>query len=551
MASKISRELIEQIRNRLADDWRRTGEGDWQRTPRDRRPIQPDLGLGGMLLSAFVNNLPGPDPQPLKPIETLDDKEIAKVETRLGFRLPDDYRELVKQVGDGNFGPFLGIRRLGNWAKDYLKLRAELKEERGHEWPENLLPMVFLNGRRICLDRDSGAVVLWDRPPKRCSLKKWEASFVPQSASLEEWLKRWVDTPAASEGGPPGGWTPPEAEIERRDARERAAEERQKAAIERAHRFTVVDMPELEAGLLDRLSKRAGDPDRRTALAGLVRTATPFDPAGTAREAIEHPDIPIETKEHIGALSEKVGLLSRMMGGLGLSMVGGTGGGMMMVGRGAGGALGAPTPENSIEAAGHVLGFAVPVPVRQLYSLADGGFGPGDEGLWPLEQVLRTYRKYNSSPQGPNDEPWPPRYMPIAASDPGLYCLDLASGAIILHDVQEMDHLGRGQWERSFRKQSPDLASWLREWLDEPTMAEQVRTIEAEIEAKHRQNRASPVTGWPMQFSDPSEQAEAEITFLSYADPSLRADYGLPEIAWEDEVRQRHGVDLEPAKSSG
>jgi len=51
-------------------------------------------------------------------------------------------------------------------------------------------------------------------------------------------------------------------------------------------------------------------------------------------------------------------------------------------------------------------------------------------------------------------------------------------------------------------------------------MAGQVRTIEAEIEAKQRQSRASPVTGWPMQSAIPSEQKS----------PS----YGLPEIGWED-----------------
>lgn len=542
MASTISGDLIERILKRLADDWRRTGEGDWQRTPRDRRPAQTGLGLGGTLLSAILDRLPGPDAPPLKPIETLDDKAIGKVEAKLGFRLPEDYRGLIMQVGDGNFGPFLGIRRLANWARDYLKLREEMKEDRGHDWPREMLPLVFLNGRRICLDRVSGAVVLWDLPPKRCSAKKWEASFVTQAASLEDWLERWVDTPAASEGGPQGGWTPPDAELERRDARVRAAAERQAATVERAHRFAIIDMPELDAALVDRLMERAGDPDRRTALAGLARDATPFDAAAVAREALDHPGIAAETKEQIGALSATVGMLSRVMGGFGLSMAGGSGSGTIMLGTGAGGTLGKPAAQAAIDAAEETLGFAVPAPLRQLYRIADGGFGPGDDGLWPLSRVVRAYTKYNASPQGPNDEPWPARYLPVAGSDPGVYCLDLASGAVVCHDVQEMDHLGRGQWERSFRKQSANLASWLGEWLHEPTMAEQMRTIEAQVEAERRRAPVSPVTGWPMQLSDPAAQADAEITFLSHADPSLRADYGLPEVGWENEVRRRHGL---------
>ena len=39
-----------------------------------------------------------------------------------------------------------------------------------------------------------------------------------------------------------------------------------------------------------------------------------------------------------------------------------------------------------------------------------------------------------------------------------------------------------------------------------------------------------------------AEQAEAEITFLSHGPLSLRADFGLPETGWEDEVRRRHGL---------
>jgi hypothetical protein len=44
-----------------------------------------------------------------------------------------------------------------------------------------------------------------------------------------------------------------------------------------------------------------------------------------------------------------------------------------------------------------------------------------------------------------------------------------------------------------------------------------------------------------MQIDDPAKQAEGEIAFLRNSE-SLRKDFGLPEIGWEDEIRRRHGL---------
>jgi hypothetical protein len=204
--------------------------------------------------------------------------------------------------------------------------------------------------------------------------------------------------------------------------------------------------------------------------------------------------------------------------------------------------LGGSVSQHDIARAEAVLGFGLPAPLAQLYAIADGGFGPGDTGLWSLNTVVDTYRRYVSAPQGPNDEPWPAKYLPVAEADPAVYCLDLATGAVVIHDVQEMEHLGRGQWERSFRRASPSLREWLEGWLGQKTMTE---TLEDEMRAAMRAAASrprSPVTGYPMQLDDPAQQAEAEITFLSHADASLRASFGLPEIGWEDEIRRRHGL---------
>jgi hypothetical protein len=543
MGDRLPEDLVERIGARLKDEWRRTGEGDWQRTPPAlRRKHENPTLVGSMLQSIFDSTLANAAPaEPLKPIEPLSEAAVAKVEKSLGFPLPGDLRQLYREIGDGNFGPFFGIRRLSNWAKDYLKLRAELAEERGHPWPENLLPLVFLNGKRVCLDRDTGRVVLWARPPKRCSAKKWDASFVPQAESLAEWLERWVDTPTWCEGGPEGGWQPPEQELERRAAVVREKQERQAAAEEKARQVEFSAHPPLDEELIQRIVERAADPDRRTHTSGTMAKSRPVDLDAMARDLEANPYVDDAVKNQLGGMARRAGLFSNLLGLTGLRVAGGSGQGFVMGFEGAGGKLGRPASGPAIEQAEKALGFAVPVPLRQLYELADGGFGPGDDGLWPLARVAKTYSRLTGKPQGPNDEPWPARLLPIAEADPALYCFDLSDGSVVVHDVQEMDHLGHGQWQRSFSKMEPSLSAWLERWLGAPTFAEQAEVTMREAIAAHHARPPSPVTGFPMQLDDPAQQAEAEIVFLEHSEP-LRKDFGLPEAGWQDEIRRRHGL---------
>ena len=203
MAERISSDLIERIRERLKVDFRRTGDGNWLRMPQEWRHRQaPAFPMS--ILWKKINDAAAADEmaKELKPIEPLDEKAVARVEKSLGRKLPLQLRQLYLEIGDGGFGPFSGLRRLSNWAKDYSKLRADTPKERGRDWPEGLLPIVYMNGKRICVDAASGAVVLWTKPPKKVSEKKWLASFIPQSPSVGEWLERWVDTPTQAEDGP-------------------------------------------------------------------------------------------------------------------------------------------------------------------------------------------------------------------------------------------------------------------------------------------------------------------------------------------------------------
>ena len=57
--SRIDAALIERIRDRLNDEWRRTGDGDYQRMPKELRKKLPQFsggGLAGMVLNAVFSH---------------------------------------------------------------------------------------------------------------------------------------------------------------------------------------------------------------------------------------------------------------------------------------------------------------------------------------------------------------------------------------------------------------------------------------------------------------------------------------------------------------
>jgi len=540
----VSQDLIDRIKLRLEDDWRRTGAGDWQRTPRElrRRNDAPASPVGALLQTvldtAFDRAALHEPAKAPPPVEPMSEKAIAKVEAQLGFRLPEALRQLYAEVTDGNFGPYFGIRRLGNWAKDYLKLRETLEAERGHAWPEALLPLVFLNGRRVCLDRRSGEVVFWDRPAKRCSRKKWDASFVVQTATLEEWLERWVDTPTVCMGGPAGGWTASEAETARRSEVADIRAKREAKVAERAARVDFGTFAPLDDELLPRIAQKAGHPDRRTSGAEALEGSQPLDLDALIGEFEGNSSVDPEVRRQLGGMARGAGMLARMfgMGSLRVSSHGGAG--FTMGFESSGGELGRPASRSAIADAEKALGFALPEPLRQLYDLADGGFGPGDAGLMPLKKLAKDYSRRTATPQGPNDEPWPARHLPLTNDGPQVWCFNLEDGSIVCHDLEEMDGFGHGQWQKSFVREAGSVAEWFEGWLGAKTLRQQV----AEATAAACQARGnSPVTGFPMQLDNPADQAEGEIAFLDHS-PELRRDFGLPEFGWQDEIRRRHGL---------
>ena len=529
--NRIDPSLIARIQQRVAVDWRRTGEGDYQRMPKELRKQHPQFsggGIMGMMLNAAFSHEPA-DVEPLKPLEPLGAKAVEKAEKSLGFKLPAQLRQLYLEVGDGGFGPFNGIRRLSNWVKDYLKLRSDLLAERGREWPPALLPIVYLNGKRICVDAETGAVVLWTKPPKKVSEKKWLASFVPQSPSVEAWLERWVDTPTVLEDGPDGGWSPPAEELERRQQAEAEREARRAAEEAKARTFTVTDLAPLGADLLDRVRARAMDPERRTYLAGAAAQSRPFGLDDIEDEMVRNADaIPGDAFAGLAGLMNGLRKLSSLSGGLpNLNMAMGPGGGMVMMGAGAGGKLGAPATEAALGHADRQLGFPLPEPLRQLYRIADGGFGPGN-GLLSIARMIALYRKLTAKPQGPNGEPWPARLLPIWESGEEIGCLDLESGSVSSYDPSRMQDIHGGYFRRSFAREHGSLAEMIESWLGGTTFTQDMAP-DSEMMRRYRETLPPE--------EDPAEIAVAHCAKMTAQE---RRDAGLPDVGWEDELRRRH-----------
>jgi cell wall assembly regulator SMI1 len=474
----MDQELIGRIRARIADDARRTGDGDYLRMPADfRARCRSGEPLIWRPLTGWMDEQAAAELAPLKPIEPLKEAAVAKIEKSLGFGLPDELRQLYLEIGDGGFGPYNGVRRLSNWARDYSKLRAELPAERGREWPEALLPIVYRQGKRICVDRTSGAVVLWTKPPKRASEKKWLASFVPQSPSVGEWLERWVDTPTQIEDGPEGGWAPPGEEIARRDSVEREKAERRAAELQRAQTINHGDLPPLEPELLGRLRARAMDPGRRTYFA-----SAPGSPSNLAtleeelEDGIKH--LPPAAMGLVGLFKavKKLGALTGPLEFTRVALGDGPGVGMVMFQGGpgpAGGKLGAPATDSALAHAEQRLGFALPAPLVQLYRIADGGFGPGFGGLASLARMIELYRKLTvTRDDEPAWKPWPARRLPIFEEGTGLGCLNLETGRINVYEILGMDHPSSRDWRRC-DDEWESVAAMLEDWLGRRTFREE------------------------------------------------------------------------------
>jgi hypothetical protein len=131
--------------------------------------------------------------------------------------------------------------------------------------------------------------------------------------------------------------------------------------------------------------------------------------------------------------------------------------------------LAPPAAEAGFERLEAAIGRPLPDDLRQLYGIADGGFGPGlgyttgfGPGLYSLERIGQALDELHRNGPGYQGEAWPPHLLPLT-DDFGPVSYDLERGAIVAFDENYED---KGlTLEAAFADLHPSLEAWLADWL--------------------------------------------------------------------------------------
>ncbi|MDH4307107.1 MAG: SMI1/KNR4 family protein [Acidimicrobiia bacterium] len=166
-----------------------------------------------------------------------------------------------------------------------------------------------------------------------------------------------------------------------------------------------------------------------------------------------------------------------------------------------------------------------PDQLRRLYTdVADGGFGPHG-GLLTASQAIDAFLELTSAPQGPDGQPWPRQLLPITWTDPGYDCIDTSTGAVVFWDEEALaeDDSEKG-WLDSFNPEADELFTWLRPWLEspDPNVARRDAMEDAMLAG-----------------------IKASLDYWRGMSPEARAEFGLSEQGWEQELFGHLGIDLD------
>ncbi len=187
-------------------------------------------------------------------------------------------------------------------------------------------------------------------------------------------------------------------------------------------------------------------------------------------------------------------------------------------------ALAPPASAAALAKAEAALGVSLPDDLKQLYGeVANGGFGPSG-GLAPLDEVTQRYRDLMANPPGEDGQKWPAQLLPINLTAPGADCYDLQSGEIILWDEESLAEGPSDRvWQGSFKKDAKSLEAWLEGWLAKPPLRETL----------HQDMEKALLDGLRLS-----------LDYWRAMSPEERAEMGLPEEGWEEELFGHLGVDL-------
>lgn len=133
--------------------------------------------------------------------------------------------------------------------------------------------------------------------------------------------------------------------------------------------------------------------------------------------------------------------------------------------------LAPPATESEFEALEKKIRRAIPRDLRQLYAIANGGFGPGlgvtpgfGPGIYSLKHVGLAYDDMlRRGPDYTGRISWPTHLLPLTDNF-GPVSYDLNRGVIVAFDEYFED---KGLTaEDGFTDVHPSLSSWLKEWIN-------------------------------------------------------------------------------------
>lgn len=127
-----------------------------------------------------------------------------------------------------------------------------------------------------------------------------------------------------------------------------------------------------------------------------------------------------------------------------------------------------PVSKADLSAAEGVLGFELPVLVRDLYTLvADGGYGPG-YGLCRIAEIVERGREFAADG---SDGPWPPHFLHLCWWGCGYF-----SGLDCSHPQGSVLRYVPDDWtSEELIPEADSLAEWLEAWIRDERLWDRVQ----------------------------------------------------------------------------
>lgn len=218
-------------------------------------------------------------------------------------------------------------------------------------------------------------------------------------------------------------------------------------------------MARLQQDLIARIAQRAQDPRRRYLLAAEDESGVALSMSEIERKldqsnshAAEALQLVLKQMKHRGLNLPRMTLVDRADGVISASSQA----------RGAK-PLAPPPAKADWQELETIMGRAVPEELKELYTIADGGFGPGARGLYPVRQIASAYQDLRR--RGPDycgTIDYPQGFLPIAEEKLQYhYCVE--TGHIVTSNQDwENDGLPATQ---IFEVAFPTLADMMKAWL--------------------------------------------------------------------------------------